>query len=862
MLRAAKVSTKSLDGKTVKSALQKLVDDGALGKDSLKLLAKTADTAAKTLRALDKFTGAQLGAAVKPAANGQPASLDASTKVGKAAQAAIDAQRALSEMLAQLDRSLDSLACHADEMREAERQAAGSRAAAPGFQLKFKSVDVALQNEVVAFRQLADRRATEIDALAFQMHDFGVHLAAKGENADPNVRAILAATAKELLPRQALAMHGTDALATASAEIAGKLGPLLDRIDAFRADPAADISGETFLALQSELRTVKEAVADAARSGIATGEAGGARTMLPEDIAKEFSRELHKADELLATARKDVASRIREDVHNAILAEFAATSDDAMMLRSFDPVWHDFFQKRAEMLRKLQAYVEACDRRGTVSEEQIAAARNAFQKAANKLATAAVGITEMPPQDSNPARIAYRLRRAALNVRLLVRQFADADKCLADGGDRFLTGREALSVFDGRLSVSSVVEARAHGLSDADVDPANEDANIASERPLGAGAAGSVQELTRKDGTKVVFKGEIESRSGLAGIVAGMGSVYGDAQKVVSLNLAANHAAGALGCGDLVVQYKAGCHKGVFGFYMDKAPGYSGMGMATRETSSDPDAGLSAKEISRLPPGPRLQVKADLMRELSRLQWLDLVTGQVDRHYGNYFVHVDRTTRKVTVKGIDNDAGFYSMRVGLQRFALDANRTAVFRRNLELLAEKIDRNHKANVLARLLADPGIAVDAETGNIAIDAAKIAEKAILACIHHTVGAQSLALPDRIDRSTYDALLVLKNDQQRRAAYLDGLRRHLGAANVRAAESRLDDAIAHAERLAAAGKVLDAADWLAAHDEPLGHGQIRTPRANGRQVALDHAWSDKTHFLVCPSYFTRDYFDRLFG
>ena len=44
--------------------------------------------------------------------------------------------------------------------------------------------------------------------------------------------------------------------------------------------------------------------------------------------------------------------------------------------------------------------------------------------------------------------------------------------------------------------------------------------------------------------------------------------------------------------------------------------------------------------------------------------------------------------------------------------------------------------------------------------------------------------------------------------------------------------------------------------------GRGQIRTPRANGRPVSLDHAWSDKAHFLACPSYFARDYFDRLFG
>lgn len=66
--------------------------------------------------------------------------------------------------------------------------------------------------------------------------------------------------------------------------------------------------------------------------------------------------------------------------------------------------------------------------------------------------------------------------------------------------------------------------------------------------------------------------------------------------------------------------------------------------------------------------------------------------------------------------------------------------------------------------------------------------------------------------------------------------------------AANAAQTDAIAHAERLAAQGKVLDADDWYTAHDEPLGRGQIRSPRANGRPAALDHAWSDKTHFLAC--------------
>ena len=54
LVKAAKASTQSLDGKTVKNSLMKLVTDGALDKDSLKLLGKTADTAAKTLKEIGR----------------------------------------------------------------------------------------------------------------------------------------------------------------------------------------------------------------------------------------------------------------------------------------------------------------------------------------------------------------------------------------------------------------------------------------------------------------------------------------------------------------------------------------------------------------------------------------------------------------------------------------------------------------------------------------------------------------------------------------------------------------------------------------------------------------------------------------
>ena len=244
LMKAAKTSTKSLSGKQVEKKLQKLVSDGALSADSLKLLAKTADTAAKKLKELDKFTGKQLAEAFDKNGN-----FDASTKVGKAIAAAVKAQEDISDLLAQLGKSLDAMSRHDAAMRQANS--------------KFKGVDEVLLNEVNDLRQLCDRRATEINTLAYQMQGFAMHLVANGEDADPNVKAILAAKVNELLPRQALAMHGTaDALATVNEEVSGKLRPLAERIDAFRSNPSATIGTDEFNALQSDIEKMKAALTE------------------------------------------------------------------------------------------------------------------------------------------------------------------------------------------------------------------------------------------------------------------------------------------------------------------------------------------------------------------------------------------------------------------------------------------------------------------------------------------------------------------------------------------------------------------------------------------------------------------------
>ncbi|MBP5545145.1 MAG: hypothetical protein ILM98_13800, partial [Kiritimatiellae bacterium] len=115
LIKAAKNSTASLTGSKVKRTFQKLVDDGALDRNSLKALEKAGETAAKTFKALAKFTGRELAEAFTPQENFD----ENSTPAGKAVAAAVKAQQELSDMLAQLSKGLDALIRHDAQMREA-----------------------------------------------------------------------------------------------------------------------------------------------------------------------------------------------------------------------------------------------------------------------------------------------------------------------------------------------------------------------------------------------------------------------------------------------------------------------------------------------------------------------------------------------------------------------------------------------------------------------------------------------------------------------------------------------------------------------------------------------------------------------
>lgn len=863
LMKAAQASTKSLDGKTVKFTLKQLVDDGALDKNSLELLAKTANAAAKTLKALDKFTGSQLAASFN-----QDGIIDPNTKTGKALLAAIKAQQDLSDLFSQLGKSLGAMSRHEAEMKEAN----------PGF----KGVDPKLLDAVFDMQLLCDRRRTEINHLARQMREFALYQTAEGNIPDPGIAAILKAKVNELLPRQALAMHGTtDALSTVSKEVAGKLRPVAEKIDAFRNNPSASLDSNAYKALQSDIATMKAALQDIRTNGIEVDDkrtmvakdVGKGRMMVAKDIVKALEEEVGKVEDMFKSAKRAVLEKVFDNYMTTMESLFYADESEEIHQASDDPKQAELLILRNTVMNDMKdaakLMLDAMDKADAPDEktgDKSAAAlgQKELEDKINGIIKNAISLTrkanavELSPSPSrqNYNAMVRRLRGASSAVVGFFKAVSNVYK----GDKEFFTGAEAMGVFNGTISVSSIVETRARGLEDSDVNPANEDANITGERNLGQGAAGSVYELTRSDGVKVVFKGETESRTGLADLAVGSGHSYDLGQETVNLNIAAKNAAKALGMGDLIVDYSVGTHKGVFGFYMEKAKGMTACSFVHGNSSSSPDAGMSAADLKRLPSSDRQKVKAGIMRELNRLQWLDLVTGQADRHWNNYFIHVDRETLKVTVKGIDNDAGYSQYRTGAMKFEFDAKKSKDVRILLNELAQKIDsRNAKAEY-ERLLKDPGITVG-EKGLITIDTTKIANKAMVKAFADITGMQTLAIPDKIDRETYQTLVALK-EGPKREAYLASIKPRLSKASFKAAVRRLDDVIAHAEALASKGGIVEPDGWANVETAPKGTGKVNVTSLAGREVRLGGEIAKETNERYCPSIFARDGIDKLFA
>ena len=117
-------------------------------------------------------------------------------------------------------------------------------------------------------------------------------------------------------------------------------------------------------------------------------------------------------------------------------------------------------------------------------------------------------------------------------------------------------------------------------------------------------------------------------------------------------------------------------------------------------------------------------------------------------------------------------------------------------------------NQKA-ALKRLKEDPGITKNKD-GSYTIDASKFKAPELNYCLMYSIGIYSNYVPNVIDKDLYDHLQTLKAGSPQREAYLADLKKRISPTAFDAAVLRLDDAIRHADELAAKGRVYSEADW----------------------------------------------------
>ena len=176
-------------------------------------------------------------------------------------------------------------------------------------------------------------------------------------------------------------------------------------------------------------------------------------------------------------------------------------------------------------------------------------------------------------------------------------------------------------------------------------------------------------------------------------------------------------------------------------------------------------------------------MRANLMRELSKMEWADVLSGQVDRHGDNYLIDINPQTGAVKITGIDNDASFGTRKTGMT--VVDLSRPTP--RQQDFL----------NKLRR----EGYTIPPDGR---IDLSKLPDR-LLSETRQQFGFNQLFRPVLIDRDTFDKLTAIREDDYRAmlAPCMDN-------EAVDAAVSRLKDAQRHAARLEREHRVVE--DWNA--------------------------------------------------
>ena len=825
LLRAAKGSAKIADIQELKQAVRGF----DLASKERKALNAAIDQVVQGMQSIQKFTGRELATAVDFK---DDVFAWADNDAGEAVQALLDAQATLSEQLGKILNTAKPDAKTAEFLEEAMLQ--------------------------------CDRRASELTTLVMQFADLTYV-----EPNNPEVAARLDKKLSRLLPAQSLKMHGN---AEALARMQEQVAPLAKRLDEFAAKTNASVSDAELATMRHEIRVMSEALDQAIREGLPSGENG--HVQVDKSLMREAKKILDQVGAKFEDVRKGVGSASMKKV---VVQAFVPLPDCPILSEELRPVLKlctPYLAAAASRYEELVRQVrQFADDPSTENMNNLVDAytkyRELCQQQLDKISKELVllykiGISNSPAVALDTA-IRHRvhgghelsnelMRKFALKVEDLAYAGAQDDsqksqlsellqffdKAVAVGSqvahlcemkgniedlklDEMVTTSSVRLAFAGNFSTSTLVEARIHGMSDADIDPMMDDSRMVSSHKLGNGNANTVFEVTYKDGKSFVFKPEASGRMGMGTLMLGRRG-YAAQLQTAQINLAVQKTADTLGLGDIMVKTTAGSHQGVFGLFMEKAPGVSASDFAKKPNQAPPD-GLSLNDIKKqLPPDQYEKVVGQLMRQQNRLQWFDLITGQGDRHGGNYFIHVGKDL-KVTLKAIDNDMSYADYRIGHSKFLLKGEHAEKFSSLVKTAQTQL---YPAELgPTNLLPDPGVEIT-ENG-IIVDTSKVKSPELIYCANMSVGHHDSAMPNVIDQDLYDKLVALKGGEARQA-YLDDLRSRLSDESLAAATARLDEAIAHAEKLKAEGKVLSPEEFESRENQKKilnNHSTMKLPK-----------------------------------
>ena len=359
----------------------------------------------------------------------------------------------------------------------------------------------------------------------------------------------------------------------------------------------------------------------------------------------------------------------------------------------------------------------------------------------------------------------------------------------------FLAGDVAKVVAGGGV-MSDLLLASMYDVGIQSIDRDLVDRKGVQSKELGAGGVNSVKKITYPSvggnvGPKtIVFKPDFLASVGNAKLSLFTDGYEGTPQ-ALKLNLASNVIARRLGCGDRLTKVSAMFHQKQFGIGMTYAPGVEARDFWTKNRDVLCSMlGSENQEVLR----KGLRIGNDIVRQTVDLQWLDLLSGQGDRHPGNYMIHFDDSTNppSTVVMGIDNDMCMAKYRTGLSRLRLTKDRRQLVREKLIEIIKDCKIRY-ANQSAKKVADRMMRECFDkNGEIDFNRKPPLPQEMIVALGKAVGIWSMRVPKVMSQEMFDNLKAIDDDAtgRKRQEFIDEMASLMPPANVDAFVARLDD------------------------------------------------------------------------